>query len=127
MLLEFLFEFVFQFLLEGLGEVFADALDTRTGRRVAAVVFGFAGGAAWGAVLHGRGQEAVPLTLWYALLLAVAAAFAAVALRGSDRDRDPSFAARLLPWRWPSGQWETFALLNVSVAVGVAVGFRLLF
>lgn len=127
MILEFLLEFLAQFLVEGLGEVFADSLETRTGRRIASAVTGLAGGAVWGAILRDRGQEAIPLTIWFALLMAVLAAFAAVAVRGTGRDADDSFAGRVLPWRWPSGQWETFALMNGCVALGVAMGFDLLF
>jgi len=35
----------------------------------------------------------------------------------------PSQAIALLPWRWPTYRLVSFAVLNVAIAVGIALGF----
>ena len=122
LLLEFLIEGFFQFLVEVFGEGFGRLLDTRLGRLVFSAAVGFAGGFAWGRYVDGTGA-ATPKTLWTSLAFAVAGVFVSVRKRESIPAHSRPARGGVLPWRWSAGQWESFALLNVFVALGITAGF----
>src|SRR5205085_7109386 len=101
-----LFEIVGQLLVEALFEAGFHGLAKALGHRVVRAVLGVALGAAigfgggywWGARLTEAGRTDPPTSLWISIALALA--FAVLAVVRLLRGRDWSEQRRALPWRW---------------------------
>lgn len=119
LMLEFLVEFVLQFVLEALGEIGLQVLSTRVGRLVTGAAVGLLGGLLWGTYVQSTGREALPTAVFISLVLAIGGVIAAVQMRDGAAEQPSA----ILPWRWSARQWESFALLNVFVALGIVLGF----
>jgi hypothetical protein len=142
--LDFLFEIVlqlvFELLLEGLmrllGRGLTGAVGTTTrgcaamlgataGRILLLACAGFGFGVYWGNHLSGlRGHR--PRLLWVSI--ALAGVFALVASWRWSREREVLHARATrptdpLPWRWPATRLAGAAVLNASIAIGIAAGF----
>ena len=124
---EFVFQILVEFLLDAGGSAVERLLESKVGSAVASATFmaafGFAGGYAWGRHLVDIGWEGVPRTIWVSLGLAAVAG--ALARRARD---DWRWARRVSQWpallRPSAGRLATLSLLNVAIALGVAVAFR---
>ncbi|MDT4941801.1 MAG: hypothetical protein QOJ34_1890 [Pseudonocardiales bacterium] len=127
LVIQFVVEVVFEGLLEGAFRGLARALTTRGGQRVLTVLAGLGFGIAWG--WHLADQPGPPKLLLVSVALGAAAIVLVLNSRNSSRSSGPRVAAgfwrRALvpPWRWPAARWVDFALLNVAIAGGVAVGY----
>lgn len=127
LVIQFVIEVVFESLLGGAFRGLARALTTRAGQRLLSVAAGLGFGIAWG--WHLAGQPDPPKLLWVSVSLAVAAIVLAVESRTSPRSTEANATAGLWrrallpPWQWPAARWVDFALLNVAIAVGAAVGY----
>jgi hypothetical protein len=127
LVIQFIVEVVFEGLLEGAFRGLARALTTRAGQRLLTLAAGLGFGGAWG--WHLADQPDPPKLLWVSVALAAGATVLALGSRSSPRATEPDTTAgfwrRVLlpPWRWPAARWIDFALLNVAIAVGVAVGY----
>jgi hypothetical protein len=130
---DFVFELVVQVVLELFGELLlevgahgaAGTVRNRVARRAAAATLGALGGVLWG--LHLSGGASWPRLLWVALALAAAALVLRTGrppspTEGEARRRD----LLSLPWHWPAARLSDFVVLNVGIAAGVVVGYRLL-
>ncbi len=128
--MEFLFELVFQFVFEVLGEFLVDAgyhgtvrvFRSRAGRFGAASAVGLGAGLFWGAWLSDAGRVQEPRALWISLGFGIVAGLGALwrRRRGDRPGRQPVLTP---PWRWPAYRLVGFAVLNLAVAAGVAIGF----
>jgi hypothetical protein len=142
---ELLFEIVGQLVFEVLVEAgfhgTAKVLSNKKVRivlgTVAAVGGGYLFGHWWGARASGPGDTDVPTSLWVSL--ALAAVFVTLALvrllrggasDGTDLDSHlvglpwhERLARSVTPWQWPAVRLLGFALLNASIATGIAVGY----
>ena len=130
---ELLFELVFQFVFEvvmeagfhGLGR----ALANRYVRAVLGVGLALSGGYGagwwWGERLNELGRTTPPRSLWISLAFAVAFTGLAVVrvLRERNEVSEDRGHSHWRPWRWSPWRLLGFALLNVSVAGGIAAGF----
>ena len=136
--MEILFELLFEVVLQFVGEVLLEAgfrvvgrvLANRVVRTVLAITVGFGGGYWWGARLSELGRTEPPSSLWVSIGLA--GVFGTVALvkvlRGTPRrvpaeSRMERFELAFTPWRWSAARLGRFALLNMALAAGIAVGF----
>jgi hypothetical protein len=127
LVLQFLVEVVFESLLEGAFRGVARALTTRAGQRLLTVAVGVGFGIAWG--WHLADQPNPPKLLWVSVTLAGGALVLALDSRSAapevEADATGGFWRRALlpPWRWPAARWIDFALLNIAIATGTAVGY----
>lgn len=130
LLFELLFETVGQLVLELLSESGFRSVARVFANRVVRVVLGislavgagFGGGYWWGAHLTELGRTQPPRSLWVSIALAVV--FAGCALAGlANRERPATDRWRLSPAQWRWTRFAGFALLNASVALGMAAGF----
>lgn len=133
LLVEFLSQIIFEFLLEGSFRWIARLLSSSVVRTVfavgLAVAVGYSGGYWWGSRLTELGRTDPPTSLWVSLGLTVLFITLAVARalpREKGEAQTPSQRERLedalVPWRWSVLRLLGYALLNASVAAGVAVG-----
>jgi hypothetical protein len=124
---ELLTQVVLELVVDGLQELgfrrVASALRSQIGRLVVAVVVGLAAGVAWGFALSGDGRTTYPKLLGVSLLLAATALILAGVTRARSVEVREGRLAVFQPWRWTARRLLAFATLNVSLAVGVAVGF----
>lgn len=129
--MELVFELLFQFVFEVVGDVLfetgfrrtARVARSRVGRLVIAVAAGFGAGLWWGARLSERGRVDEPRSLWISLALAVVFGLGALwRWRRGRPAQDPHVVSP--PWRWPLYRLAGFAVLNLAVAAGIAVGFN---
>jgi hypothetical protein len=126
LVIQFLFEIVIQSIVEGAFRGLARILSTRTGQRVFTAAVGLAFGTAWGR--HLADGPHPPKLLWVSLALALAAMAFMRRSGGSQRRAQPNplgFWQRALtpPWRWPTGRWLDFVLLNLAIAGGIGLGY----
>jgi hypothetical protein len=119
-ILQVIFEVVVQLGLHGAARV----LKSRLGRSVVAASAGFAFGVWWGAHLADAGTGHRPRLFWVSIALAGTALLVlAIRRQQSNRELQPDEPVTVLPWRWPPHRLVSFAVLNVAIAVGIAVGF----
>jgi hypothetical protein len=127
LVVQFVIEVVFESLLEGAFRGLARALTARAGQRLLTVAAGLGFGIAWG--WHLADQPHPPKLMWVSIALAAAATVLALDSRTSPRATEPKATAGfwqralLPPWRWPAARWLDFAMLNVTIAAGTAVGY----
>jgi hypothetical protein len=133
--LDFLFEFLLQIVFEFVAEVLveigfkgaAGLLRSRTGRYATAVVVGLVAGLVWGDYLSTQGVGHRPRLFWVSLSVGGLAAIAALVRASQQRkggDDALSWATIVGPWRWPAFRLAGFSVLNLAVALGIAVGYH---
>lgn len=128
--MEFIFEVLFQFLFEVVGEFLIDAgfhgtarvLRSRIGRFAIASAAGLGAGLWWGSRLSEMGRVQEPRALWVSLGLAVVTGVGALWRWKRGRPSD-NHSVVSPPWRWSAYRLAGFAVLNTSVAIGIAIGF----
>ena len=127
LIIQFVVEVVLKGLLEGIFRGLARALTTRVGQRVLTAGVGLGFGIAWGWHLADRPDP--PKLLWVSVVLAGAAMVLALYSRTPHRATEPTATAGfwrralLPPWLWPAARWVDFAVLNVAIAAGAALGY----
>lgn len=135
---ELLFQLVFEVILETLFHLGWEATSTTmrnpVGRITAGAVVGLGLGVAWGVHVAGTGRTVTPTSLYVCVALAVGSAAVAVARQlqepaPGDEASGTTASPRddriwQWPWHWPSDRFVGFALLNMALALGIAIGFR---
>ncbi len=127
---EFLFQTVVQLVVEFVGEALieggfhgaARAARSSVARRIASALLGILAGFLWGQHLSGGAHW--PKLLWVSLFLAGAAFSLAVSRRGgATQQARPTWRETFAPpWRWSTSRLVDFVVLNLALAVGVALG-----
>ena len=130
--IEFVVQLLVQLVVEVIGQLLvetafhgvASALRSRVGRYVLGALAGFGFGLAWGD--HLSGHPTWPKLLWVSLGLA-ATAFVLAVGRGSEAGREmptsPWAVVTTPPWHWSADRFFGFVVLNLALALGIAVGF----
>jgi hypothetical protein len=129
LVLQVIGEIIGELLLDGLFKHAAQFLISRIGRVVVGGAVGVAFGVAWG--VHLSGGSAWPKLLWASLSLAAAALVLAVGRAGARPDtsregrgfRHAVSEAMQPPWRWSAYRLLAFAVLNLGISAGIAIGF----
>ena len=134
-LLEFILEFLIEIVVQVVVEFVLDAgatalgriLETRTGRIAADILVisavGLVAGYTWGLHVANTNQRYQPRSIWVSLALAaVAGSIALYARRDPGWDRRLAAVPQLL--RFSVTRLASVALLNLVLAVGIAVGFN---
>jgi hypothetical protein len=132
---DFFFELLIQLIIEVVTAIVFDlglkaaatALLSRTFRWSLMVVGGLSAGVWWGLRLSAQGRDHEPNALWVSLSFALIAVllYVRISRKTTDSDRSRESRKRFAPpWRWAPDRLIAFALLNVGVAVGIAVAFR---
>lgn len=126
LLVQLVVEVIGDFLLETAFHGVANVLRSRIGRYAIAVLIGFGFGLVWGD--HLSGHATWPKLLWVSLALATAALMAAVTRAANPAGASPAEGSALRqalapPWRWHADRLVGFVVLNLAIAVGIALAF----
>lgn len=125
-------EFLLELLLEGVFELVAEVVleqgyrrtaqlfRSRLGRYAIGAAVGAGFGTWWGDHLSAPGRQHGPRLFWVSLAAAVAAGIVAFLRRGAYEQRP----VPIRPWRWPAHRFVGLAVMNVAVAVGIAIGYH---
>lgn len=138
LIIELILELVVQLLIEVVADAGFRGIGRILSNRVARVALGLAAilgvgygtGWWWGLRLTELGRTEPPSSLWVSLgcVLGFALLAAVRAVRDTPSAPEPDdlpnrLVGALQPWRWSPTRLAGFALLNASVAIGIAVGF----
>ena len=117
-------EVIGQLLVETAFRGVANALRSRIGRYALGALAGAGFGLVWGN--HLSGQATWPKLLWVSLGLA-ATAFVLAIGRGDEEavetSTSPWAEVTKPPWQWSGDRFYGFVVLNLALALGIALGF----